>query len=138
MVITTTSCACQRENGVLVVPLANFTECETAINVLGIYTHISPRNPNEWDMKRFISDLMMINLGTNDEFGKFFNFDSLCKWRVVRSVKDLKELLFVDKRIDEDEFGSCDFGLMKRLAGLYDKTNFKLLIKLIEKEHEHE
>lgn len=64
--------------------------------------------------------------------------DSLCKWRVVKSVKELKELLFEDKRIDEDEFALCDFELMKRLAKLYNKTNLKLLIKLIRKEYENE
>ncbi len=64
--------------------------------------------------------------------------DSLCKWRVVKCVKDLKELLFKDKRIDIDEFITCDFKLMKRLASLYRKTNLKLLIKLINKEFENE
>ena len=64
--------------------------------------------------------------------------DSLCKWRVTKSIKELKELLFVDKRIDEDEFASCDFKLMERLAGLYDKTNLKLLIRLIRKEYGNE
>lgn len=61
--------------------------------------------------------------------------DSLSKWRVVTSIKQLKELLFVDKRIDEDEFLTCDFKLMKRLAALYKKTNLELLIKLIDKEY---
>ena len=64
--------------------------------------------------------------------------DSLCKWRVVRSIKELKELLFVDKRIDEDGFASCDFDLLIRLAALYKKTNLDLLIKLIRKEYKHE
>lgn len=64
--------------------------------------------------------------------------DSLSKWRVVRNIKDLKELLFVDKRIDEDEFASCNFNLMIRLAALYNKTNLNLLIKLIKKEYTHE
>ena len=64
--------------------------------------------------------------------------DSLCKWRVVKSIKELKKLLFIDKRIDEDEFATCDFKLMKRLASLYNKTNLKLLLKLIKKEYEHE
>lgn len=64
--------------------------------------------------------------------------DSLCKWRVVRSVKELKELLFEDKRIDEDEFATCDFKLMVRLAALYNKTNLDLLIKLIRKEYDYE
>ena len=64
--------------------------------------------------------------------------DSLCKWRVVRNINDLKELLFEDKRIDEDEFSTCDFKLMARLAALYKKTNLNLLIKLIRKEYDHE
>lgn len=64
--------------------------------------------------------------------------DSLTKWRVVRNIKDLEELLFVDKRIDKDEFASCDFNLMMRLAALYNKTNLNLLIKLVRKEYTHE
>lgn len=64
--------------------------------------------------------------------------DSLYKWRVVNSVKSLKELLFVDKRIDEEEFKTCDFKLMIRLASLYKKTNLKMLIKLIKRKYYHE
>lgn len=64
--------------------------------------------------------------------------DSLSKWRVVRNINDLKELLFVDKRIDEEEFANCDFKLMVRLASLYNKTNLDLLIKLIRKEYNYE
>ena len=64
--------------------------------------------------------------------------DSLCKWRVVKSVKALKKLLFVDKRIDEEEFELCDFNLLLRLAALYNKTNLDLLVKLIRKEYMHE
>lgn len=64
--------------------------------------------------------------------------DSLSKWRVVNSIKALKELLFVDKRIDEEEFFTCDFQLMMRLASLYKKTNLDLLIKFIRKEYDRE
>jgi len=64
--------------------------------------------------------------------------DSLYKWRVVRSITDLKELFFEDKRIDEEEFATCDFKLMMRLAPLYKKRNLDLLTKLIEKEYSHE
>ena len=64
--------------------------------------------------------------------------DSLYKWRVVHSVKALKELLFIDKRIDEEEFASCDFILMDRLAALYHRTNLELLMKLIRKEFSYE
>lgn len=64
--------------------------------------------------------------------------DSLCKWRVVHSIRELKELLFIDKRIYEEEFATCDFKLMTRLASLYKKTNLDLLMKLIRKEYDHE
>jgi len=64
--------------------------------------------------------------------------DSLCKWRVINSVRELKELLFVDKRIDEEEFFTCDFKLMTRLAALYNKTNLEILIKLIGKKYKYE
>ena len=64
--------------------------------------------------------------------------DSLSKWRVVNSVKSLRELLFIDKRIDKEEFSTCDFQLMMRLASLYKKTNLDILIKLIRKEYIHE
>ena len=64
--------------------------------------------------------------------------DSLYKWRVVHSIKELKELLFVDKRIDEEEFAACDFNQLCRLAKLYHRTNLNLLIKLIRKEYRHE
>lgn len=64
--------------------------------------------------------------------------DSLSKWRVVYSVKSLKELLFSDKRIDEGEFSTCDFELMMRLASLYKKTNLEVLMKFIRKEYGYE
>ena len=61
--------------------------------------------------------------------------DSLCKWPVATSVKSLKQLMFDDKRIDKDEFATCDFALLRRLAALYRKTNLVMLIKLIDKEY---
>lgn len=64
--------------------------------------------------------------------------DSLSKWRVVNNIRSLKELLFIDKRINVDEFQSCDFNLLSRLALLYNKKNLNLLIKLIRKEYSHE
>lgn len=61
--------------------------------------------------------------------------DSLYKWRKVQNIHDLKVLLFVDKRIDEDEFSSCDFNELIRIASLYRCKNHELLIKLIRKEY---
>jgi len=64
--------------------------------------------------------------------------DSLSKWRVVHSVKELKELLFINKRIDESEFMTCDFSKLTYLASLYKKTNLKFLTKYIKKECSNE
>lgn len=61
--------------------------------------------------------------------------DSLCKWPVVHSVKDLKQLLFEDKRIDEEEFASSNFVDMLLIAKKYHKTNITLLVKLILREY---
>lgn len=63
--------------------------------------------------------------------------DCLAKWPVVHSIKQLKILLFEDKRIYENEFDKCDFKAMSNLASLYHKTNLKLLVKLINKEYLH-
>ena len=64
--------------------------------------------------------------------------DSLSKWRVVKSIKELKLLLFEDKRIDVSEFNNCDFVEMMNIAQLYEKTNLNLLVKLIRREYLHE
>ena len=64
--------------------------------------------------------------------------DSLCKWPVVHSAKDLKQLLFEDKRIDEDEFACLCFNDLLEIAKCYHKTNLDLLIKLIRKEFLYE
>ena len=64
--------------------------------------------------------------------------DCLSKWRTVSSIKDLKTLLFVDKRIYEEEFASLDHHELVRLAGLYRKKNLGLLVKLISKEYKDE
>lgn len=64
--------------------------------------------------------------------------DSLYKRRVVHNINDLKVLLFLDKRIDEDEFNEMDFKELLRLARLYKRTNLELLAKLIRKEYLHE
>lgn len=61
--------------------------------------------------------------------------DSLYKWRKTKNIKELKELIFEDKRIDEDEFNFLDFNELIRIAELYKDINLKLLIKLIRKEY---
>lgn len=50
----------------------------------------------------------------------------------VRSIKDLKIMLFEDLRIDEDEFNKLDKNVILKLAPLYHSTNLTLLAKLIK------
>lgn len=64
--------------------------------------------------------------------------DALSKWRVVHSIKELKILMFVDMRIDYEEFSYCDPKELIRLASLYKKSNLDLLIKLVRKEFDYE
>ena len=101
---------------------------KTFVNAFGRYEY------SDIPEKAFSSGLTLI--GNNGYYARIASkekaiCDSLYKWRVVHSVKQLKELLFVDKRIDVDEFSSCDFVTLIRLAKLYKKTNLELLIKLV-------
>lgn len=108
---------------------------KTFINVFGRYEYSDiPSSAFSEGLTYLESGEYMVKIATKEKA----ICDSLCKWRVVRSIADLKELLFVDKRIDEEEFLTCDFGLMIRLASLYHKSNLELLIKLIRKEYYHE
>lgn len=107
---------------------------KTFVNYFGRYEY------SDIPVDAFSEGVTLIN--ENDYYAKIASkekaiCDSLYKWRTVHSVKDLKELLFEDKRIYEDEFSTCDFKLMIRLAKLYKRTNLKLLIKLIRKEYRY-
>ena len=64
--------------------------------------------------------------------------DCLYKWPVCNSVKELKTLLFIDKRIDVDEFKNLDFSKLIFIASKYKRKNLNLLIKLVRKEYFHE
>lgn len=104
---------------------------KTYINFFGRfeYSDVSPEVFSE-GLANLSDDEYTVRIATKEKA----ICDSLSKWRVVNSVKELKELLFDDKRIDEDEFKTCDFGLLLRLASLYKKTNLTLLSKFIKEE----
>lgn len=51
----------------------------------------------------------------------------------VRSLKDIKEMLFEDLRIDEDIIYSLNKDDLKTLSSLYHSNNVSLLNKLVEK-----
>ncbi len=59
--------------------------------------------------------------------------DTLYSKYPVRSIKDLKILLFEDLRIDEFEFEKLDFEFIKKVAPLYHSNTLYTLVKYIEK-----
>ena len=108
---------------------------KTFINQFGRYEYSDiPANAFSEGLTYLENGEYMVKIATKEKA----ICDSLSKWRVVNSIKALKELLFVDKRIDEEEFFACDFKLMMRLASLYKKTNLDLLMKFIRKEYDRE
>ena len=59
--------------------------------------------------------------------------DKLYTISPVSNLSELKELLFDDLRIDEDEFEKLDHNTLETLAPLYHSTNLNLLAKLIRR-----
>ncbi len=59
--------------------------------------------------------------------------DKLYELSPATSQKELLYLLFEDLRIDENEFSALSKNEIKSYATLYNTTNHKLLIKLMEK-----
>ena len=60
--------------------------------------------------------------------------DKLYTISPVTSVKELKNLLFEDLRIDEDAFNKLSKEDILKMAPLYRSTNLNLLVKLIGEE----
>ena len=52
----------------------------------------------------------------------------------VRSIKDLKTLLFEDMRIDENEFLKMNVEFIKEIAPLYHSNSLNVLTKYLNKE----
>jgi hypothetical protein len=61
--------------------------------------------------------------------------DKLYTISPVKSVKELKELLFEDLRIDEAKFNDLNKEDLLELAPLYKRGNLNLLIKLLKGEN---
>lgn len=55
----------------------------------------------------------------------------------VRSISDLKIMLFSDLRIDEEEFYELDFDFIISIASLYHSNTLLTLIKFIKKIKKH-
>lgn len=59
--------------------------------------------------------------------------DKLYTLSPVKNLTELKELLFEDLRIDEDEFAKLNKETLEKIAPLYHSTNLHMLIKLIRR-----
>lgn len=59
--------------------------------------------------------------------------DKLYSISPVNNLTELKDLLFDDLRIDEDEFAKLDKNTLETLASLYHSKNLNLLAKLIRR-----
>lgn len=59
--------------------------------------------------------------------------DKLYSLTPVKNLQELRELLFNDLRIDEDEFNKLNKEIICELAPLYHSTNLKLLCKFIRR-----
>lgn len=59
--------------------------------------------------------------------------DQLYKCPPIKSIKQLKALIFEDLRVDFDDFSNLDFDVLLDLAPRYKRTNLQLLCKLLEK-----
>ena len=113
----------------------NMRKNKTYVNAFGRFEYSDiPESAFSEGLSYIENDEYIVKIATKEKA----ICDSLSKWRVVKNIKELKELLFTDKRIDEYEFSMCDFTLMKRLASLYKKTNLDMLVKLIRKEYDYE
>ena len=60
--------------------------------------------------------------------------DELYSKYPVRSIKDLKVLLFEDLRIDYDELKSLDLEFIKDIANLYHSNTLNTFVKYIEED----
>jgi len=112
----------------------NVKKNKTYINEFGRYTYSDIPKETFSEGLLYLDDVYKVKIASKEKA----ICDSLYKWRVIHSVKELKRLLFEDKRIAEEEFKSCDFKEMIRLCLLYKSTNLSYLIKLIKKEYLHE
>jgi len=108
---------------------------KTFKNVFATYTY-SDISPNVYSMG--VTIISSGNYSAQIASKEKAICDCLSKWPVVANVKDLKELMFIDKRIYIEEFETCNFNEMILLASKYKKTNLDLLIKLVRREYLHE
>ena len=60
--------------------------------------------------------------------------DMLYKKQPAQSIKDIRDLLFENLRINESIFDTLDFALLDNLCNLYRNNNHKMLKKMLRKD----
>ena len=58
----------------------------------------------------------------------------LYKKQPAQSIKDIRDLLFENLRINESIFDTLDFALLDNLCNLYRNNNHKMLKKMLRKD----
>lgn len=64
--------------------------------------------------------------------------DKLYSLKPLNSIKNLKNMLIQDLRIDKEKLLELDLNKIKRLSELYHSSNVKLLVKFMEGENNNE
>ena len=60
--------------------------------------------------------------------------DKLYTLKPLKNYKNLEDMLFIDLRIDKDEFDALDIEKIERLSILYHSTNIQLLAKYMRRK----
>ena len=64
--------------------------------------------------------------------------DKLYSLKPLNSIKNLKNMIIQDLRIDKEKLLELDLNKIKRLSELYHSSNVKLLVKFMEGENNNE
>lgn len=117
--------------------VSNVYTCATSLkrkdkiykNYFGIYWYRDiPLKAYPYGIKAIVKDNYSFTIASKEKA----LCDKLYVSKQVRSIKDLKELLFNDLRIDIDNFKSLNKDDLLFLAPLYETSNLNLLVKLLK------
>ena len=112
---------------------ASFEKRKTKIykNKIGTYIYRDvPSSVFSYGIKAIIKNGYGFNIATAEKA----LCDKLYEMDPVYSVKQLRELLFEDLRIDEETFYKLNFNEIRIFATLYKSKNLNILLKLINKD----
>lgn len=81
-----------------------------------IYQNVSPLNANPWDLKRYVPDIVVIGLGTNDELGNQFSVSGFAA-AIRRMITGLSEIY------GKDTTYVCVYGYMNKNNDIENALN---------------